>query len=43
MHQGYLIRVDQKKSIRGAYDGTLENDVSKLINDMVVLLQEKGQ
>ena len=43
VHQGYLILVDQHRRIRGAYDGTLENEVNKLMEDMVVLLQETEQ
>jgi protein SCO1/2 len=43
VHQGYLILVDKEKKIRGAYDGTLENDVNRLMEDMVVLLQETEQ
>ena len=40
MHQGYLILVDKEKRIRGAYDGTLDKEVKKLIEDMDVLLNE---
>ena len=40
VHQGYLILVDKQKRIRGAYDGTLEAEVNKLMEDMDVLLQE---
>jgi protein SCO1/2 len=43
VHQGYLILVDKQKRIRGAYDGTLDDEVNKLIEDMVVLLQEQGK
>lgn len=40
VHQGYLILVDQQKRIRGAYDGTQDDDVKKLMKDMDILLKE---
>lgn len=40
MHQGYLILVDKEKRIRGAYDGTVDKDVKKLMEDMDILLDE---
>ncbi len=40
IHQGYLVLVDKEKRIRGAYDGTLDADVKKLMDDMDVLLSE---
>lgn len=40
VHQGYLVLVDKEKRIRGAYDGTLDKDVKKLMDDMDVLLAE---
>lgn len=40
MHQGYLILVDKEKRIRGAYDGTLDKEVKKLMADMDILLDE---
>ncbi|MGF1925341.1 MAG: SCO family protein [Bacteroidia bacterium] len=40
-HQGYLILVDKQKRIRGAYDGTVDEDVKKLMADMDILLKEK--
>lgn len=40
-HQGYLILVDKQKRIRGAYDGTVDEDVNKLMADMEILLKEK--
>jgi protein SCO1/2 len=40
VHQGYLILIDQEKRIRGAYDGTVEEDVEKLMKDMDILLKE---
>ena len=39
-HQGYLILVDKHKRIRGAYDGTVDEDVAKLMTDMDILLKE---
>ncbi|WP_410221456.1 SCO family protein [Pedobacter sp.] len=41
IHQGYLILVDKNKRIRGAYDGTIDKDVTKLMSDMDILLKEK--
>ena len=40
IHQGYLVLVDKDKRIRGAYDGTVDTDVKKLMEDMDVLLNE---
>jgi len=40
-HQGYLILVDKQKRIRGAYDGTIDAEVQKLMTDMEILLKEK--
>ncbi|PTT03620.1 SCO family protein [Pedobacter sp. HMWF019] len=40
IHQGYLVLVDKEKRIRGAYDGTVDEDVKKLMVDMDTLLQE---
>ena len=39
-HSGYFILVDKEQQIRGYYDGTSENDVTKLIEDLEVLLDE---
>ncbi|GAA4779321.1 hypothetical protein GCM10023231_02580 [Olivibacter ginsenosidimutans] len=39
-HQGWLILVDKEKRIRGAYDGTDDEQVKKLMDDMDVLLEE---
>lgn len=38
VHQGYLVLIDKQKRIRGAYDGTLDADVKKLMADMDILL-----
>ncbi len=40
VHSGYFILVDKEKRIRGAYDGTNEEQVSQLIEDIPVLLAE---
>lgn len=39
-HSGYLVLIDHDKRIRGAYDGTNEEEVQKLLTDMDILLQE---
>jgi protein SCO1/2 len=41
IHSGAFILVDTKRRVRGIYDGTKETDVTKLIKDMQVLLNEK--
>ncbi len=40
VHQGWLVLVDKKKRIRGAYDGTQSEAVDQLMKDMDLLLQE---
>ena len=40
VHQGYLVLVDKDKRIRGAYDGTVDEQVKKLMEDMDILLAE---
>lgn len=40
IHQGYLVLVDKDKRIRGAYDGTVDDQVKQLMEDMDVLLKE---
>ena len=40
IHQGYLVLVDKDKRIRGAYDGTVDEQVEQLMKDMDVLLEE---
>lgn len=40
VHQGYLVLIDKERRIRGAYDGTLENQVAQLKKDIPVLLAE---
>jgi protein SCO1 len=40
IHQGWFILVDKEKRLRGAYDGTNEEQITQLISDMHVLLRE---
>lgn len=39
-HSGYLVLIDHDKHIRGAYDGTSEAEVEKMLSDIDILLQE---
>ncbi len=39
-HQGYLVIIDPDKRIRGAYDGTDQTQVNKLLEDLDVILKE---
>lgn len=39
-HQGWFILVDKEKRIRGAYDGTDDEQVAQLLKDIPVLLAE---
>ncbi|RZM24292.1 MAG: SCO family protein [Pedobacter sp.] len=39
VHQGYLVLVDKEKRLRGAYDGTKDDEVAKLMKDMEILLR----
>ncbi len=41
IHSGAFILVDTKRRIRGTYDGTVEESVTKLLKDMDTLLLEK--
>jgi protein SCO1/2 len=41
VHQGWLMLVDKKKRLRGAYDGTDEKSVAQLKKDIAILLDEK--
>ncbi|WP_353140409.1 SCO family protein [Pseudopedobacter sp.] len=43
MHSGYFILVDKQGHIRGAYNGTDETEVDKLIADIPTLLKEYQQ
>ncbi len=40
IHSGAFLLVDKQKRIRGVYDGTMEDDVDKLMDDINILLQE---
>lgn len=40
IHQGYLVLIDKDKRIRGAYDGTNDEEVAKLKKDLPILLAE---
>jgi protein SCO1/2 len=40
VHSGAFILVDQNRHVRGIYDGTNEEDVNHLIEDMTLLLKE---
>jgi len=40
VHSGYFLLVDKNKRIRGAYDGTDESQVTQMIADMEILLDE---
>ncbi len=39
-HQGWFILIDPDRRIRGAYDGTNDEQVAQLMDDMDVLLKE---
>ena len=41
-HSGDFYLIDQQRRIRGHYNGTLEEDVDRLIKDIPVLLNEKN-
>lgn len=43
IHQGWFILVDKKGRLRGAYDGTKEDQVAKLMDDMETLLKETDE
>ena len=40
VHSGTFILVDKNRHVRGIYDGTKEEDVNHLIEDMTLLLKE---
>ncbi len=40
IHSGAFLLVDQQKRIRGVYDGTMSEDVDKLMGDIELLLAE---
>lgn len=39
-HQGWFVLIDKERRIRGAYDGTDDDQVRKLLNDIPILLAE---
>ncbi len=41
VHQGWFVLVDTKKQLRGAYDGTKEDQVKQMMVDMEILLAEE--
>ncbi len=41
IHTNYFVLVDDRNQIRGYYDGTDEHEVSKLIEDMQLILEEE--
>ena len=41
IHQGWLVLIDKEKRMRGAYDGTKEEQVAKLKEDLKTLLAEE--
>lgn len=43
IHDGYFILIDKQKRIRGQYDGTLPDQVKKLIDDINTLKAEPEQ
>lgn len=43
VHDGYFILIDKQKRIRGAYDGTVPEQVTKLIADIKTLQAEPDQ
>ena len=40
-HQGYLVLIDKDRHIRGAYDGTNDEQVAQLFTDLAILLKEQ--
>ncbi|RYE35806.1 MAG: SCO family protein [Sphingobacteriaceae bacterium] len=43
VHQGWLVLVDKKGRVRGAYDGTDKKQVEQLIADVKVLMDENAK
>ncbi len=39
-HSGYLVIIDPERRLRGAYDGTNDEQVTKLLEDLDVILNE---
>ncbi len=42
VHQGWLVLVDKKGRVRGAYDGTKKDQVDQLIVDVKLLMDEEN-
>ncbi len=40
-HSGFLVLVDQNKHIRGTYDGTNQEHIQQLMDDIEILFKEK--
>ncbi|MGP1990598.1 SCO family protein [Zobellia laminariae] len=40
IHTANFILVDTKKQIRGVYDGTIDKEIERLINDIKILMQK---
>lgn len=40
LHTEHVLLIDKKKHIRGVYNGTLELEIDRLINDIKILLKE---
>lgn len=43
VHSGHFLLIDSKRRVRGAYDGTDEESVDKLIKDIHILLNEEAE
>lgn len=43
IHSGAFLLIDKKKRIRGKYDGTKEDDVNRLLEDIEKLKKEDGK
>ncbi|GAB3517071.1 SCO family protein [Emticicia fontis] len=41
IHSGAFLLIDKKRRVRGQYDGTKEDQVSRLLKDMDILLKEE--
>ena len=39
LHSGAFLLVDNNKKIRGVYDGTIEEEINRLIKDIALLLE----
>ncbi len=43
IHSGAFLLIDKQRRIRGKYDGTSEEDVNRLIQDIAILRREYAQ